>query len=160
EEEEEEEEEERNKDHLDGKAVIDEATIEGESGSDDQFYDAQVEVEPVARGLAGGWVQPWLESSRGLGSSRGSGFEPVARVLAGALVRPVARGLAGGSGRAGALSRAGGWGLAGGSGPKPVAQGLAGGTGVRAGGSINDPRWRFGNTRNSHPINRVSLKLE
>ncbi|GAB2294606.1 hypothetical protein Dimus_028805 [Dionaea muscipula] len=26
-------------------AVIDEATVEGESGSDDQFYDAQVEVE-------------------------------------------------------------------------------------------------------------------
>ncbi|GAB2281814.1 hypothetical protein Dimus_016379 [Dionaea muscipula] len=40
-----EEEEERNKDDFDWEAVIDEATIEGESGSDDQFYDAQVEVE-------------------------------------------------------------------------------------------------------------------
>ncbi|GAB2302298.1 hypothetical protein Dimus_036312 [Dionaea muscipula] len=44
-EEEEEEEEERNKDDFDWEAVIDEATVEGESGSDDQFYDAQVEVE-------------------------------------------------------------------------------------------------------------------
>ncbi|GAB2269037.1 hypothetical protein Dimus_003966 [Dionaea muscipula] len=44
-EEEAEEEEERNKDDFDWKAVIDEATVEGESGSDDQFYDAQVEVE-------------------------------------------------------------------------------------------------------------------
>ncbi|GAB2276042.1 hypothetical protein Dimus_010785 [Dionaea muscipula] len=43
-----EEEEERNKDDFDWEAVIDEATIEGESGSDDQFYDAQVdEEEPV-----------------------------------------------------------------------------------------------------------------
>ncbi|GAB2292572.1 hypothetical protein Dimus_026807 [Dionaea muscipula] len=47
-EEEEEEEEERNKDDFDREAVIDEATVEGESGSDDQFYDAQVgEEEPV-----------------------------------------------------------------------------------------------------------------
>ncbi|GAB2265774.1 hypothetical protein Dimus_000810, partial [Dionaea muscipula] len=45
EEEEEEEEEERNKDDFDWEAVIDEATVEGESGSDDQFYDAQMEVE-------------------------------------------------------------------------------------------------------------------
>ncbi|GAB2279237.1 hypothetical protein Dimus_013887 [Dionaea muscipula] len=44
-EEEEEEEEERKKDDFDWEAVIDEATVEGESGSDDQFYDAQVEVE-------------------------------------------------------------------------------------------------------------------
>ncbi|GAB2296459.1 hypothetical protein Dimus_030576 [Dionaea muscipula] len=44
-EEEEEEEEERNKDDFGRKVVIDEATVEGESGSDDQFYDAQVEVE-------------------------------------------------------------------------------------------------------------------
>ncbi|GAB2270478.1 hypothetical protein Dimus_005372 [Dionaea muscipula] len=36
---------ERNRDDFGGKVVIDEATIEGESGSDDQFYDAQVEVE-------------------------------------------------------------------------------------------------------------------
>ncbi|GAB2268838.1 hypothetical protein Dimus_003781 [Dionaea muscipula] len=42
------EEEERNKDDFDWEAVIDEATVEGESGSDDQFYDAQVgEEEPV-----------------------------------------------------------------------------------------------------------------
>ncbi|GAB2265479.1 hypothetical protein Dimus_000531 [Dionaea muscipula] len=47
-EEEEEEEEERNKDDFDWEAVIDEATVEGESGSDDQFYDAQVgEEEPM-----------------------------------------------------------------------------------------------------------------
>ncbi|GAB2296493.1 hypothetical protein Dimus_030607 [Dionaea muscipula] len=44
-EEEAEEEEERNKDDFDWEAIIDEATVEGESGSDDQFYDAQVEVE-------------------------------------------------------------------------------------------------------------------
>ncbi|GAB2298013.1 hypothetical protein Dimus_032093 [Dionaea muscipula] len=43
-EEEEEEEEERNKDDFDWEAVIDEATVEGESGSDDQFYDARVET--------------------------------------------------------------------------------------------------------------------
>ncbi|GAB2269117.1 hypothetical protein Dimus_004046 [Dionaea muscipula] len=40
-----EEEEERNKDDFDWEAVIDEATVKGESDSDDQFYDAQVEVE-------------------------------------------------------------------------------------------------------------------
>ncbi|GAB2268128.1 hypothetical protein Dimus_003107, partial [Dionaea muscipula] len=46
-EEEEEEEEERNKDDFDREAVIDEEPVEGESGSDDQFYDAQVgEEEP------------------------------------------------------------------------------------------------------------------
>ncbi|GAB2283346.1 hypothetical protein Dimus_017862 [Dionaea muscipula] len=44
-EEEVEEEEEGNKAEFDWEAVIDEATVEGESGSDDQFYDAQVEVE-------------------------------------------------------------------------------------------------------------------
>ncbi|GAB2300986.1 hypothetical protein Dimus_035023 [Dionaea muscipula] len=44
-EEEAEEEEERNKDDLDREVVIDEATVEGESRSDDQFYDARVEVE-------------------------------------------------------------------------------------------------------------------
>ncbi|GAB2281929.1 hypothetical protein Dimus_016492 [Dionaea muscipula] len=38
-------EDERNKDDFDWEVVIDEATVEGESGSDDQFYDAQVEVE-------------------------------------------------------------------------------------------------------------------
>ncbi|GAB2279306.1 hypothetical protein Dimus_013949 [Dionaea muscipula] len=40
-----EEEEERNKDDFDWEAVIDEATVEGESGSNEQFYNAQVEVE-------------------------------------------------------------------------------------------------------------------
>ncbi|GAB2273495.1 hypothetical protein Dimus_008287 [Dionaea muscipula] len=44
-EEEEEEEEERNKDDFDREVVIDEATTEGESVLDDQFYDAQAEVE-------------------------------------------------------------------------------------------------------------------
>ncbi|GAB2270991.1 hypothetical protein Dimus_005847 [Dionaea muscipula] len=44
-EEEAEDEDEGNKDEFDWEAVIDEATVEGESGSDDQFYDAQVEVE-------------------------------------------------------------------------------------------------------------------
>ncbi|GAB2292255.1 hypothetical protein Dimus_026504 [Dionaea muscipula] len=44
-EEEAEEEEAGNKAEFDWEAVIDEATIEGESGSDDQFFDAQVEVE-------------------------------------------------------------------------------------------------------------------
>ncbi|GAB2296110.1 hypothetical protein Dimus_030246 [Dionaea muscipula] len=44
-EEEAEEEEERNKDDFDREVITDEATIEGESCSDDQFYDAQVEVE-------------------------------------------------------------------------------------------------------------------
>ncbi|GAB2266598.1 hypothetical protein Dimus_001593 [Dionaea muscipula] len=44
-EEEAEKEDERNKDDFDWEAVINEATVEGESGSDNQFYDAQVEVE-------------------------------------------------------------------------------------------------------------------
>ncbi|GAB2284225.1 hypothetical protein Dimus_018691 [Dionaea muscipula] len=44
-EEEAETEDERNKDDFDWEAVIDEATVEGESGSDDKFYDAQVEVD-------------------------------------------------------------------------------------------------------------------
>ncbi|GAB2286011.1 hypothetical protein Dimus_020434 [Dionaea muscipula] len=49
-EEEAEEEEERNKDDFDWEAVIDEATVERESESDDQFYDAQVgEEEPVMK---------------------------------------------------------------------------------------------------------------
>ncbi|GAB2298023.1 hypothetical protein Dimus_032104 [Dionaea muscipula] len=41
---------ERNQDDFDWEAVIDEATVEGESGSDDQFYDAQVEKD---KGIAG-----------------------------------------------------------------------------------------------------------
>ncbi|GAB2288558.1 hypothetical protein Dimus_022888 [Dionaea muscipula] len=41
---------ERNKDDFDWEAVIDEATVEGESESDDQFYDAQVgEEEPMMK---------------------------------------------------------------------------------------------------------------
>ncbi|GAB2271282.1 hypothetical protein Dimus_006125 [Dionaea muscipula] len=36
-----EEEEERNQDGFDWEAVIDEATVEGESGSGDKFYDAE-----------------------------------------------------------------------------------------------------------------------
>ncbi|GAB2288228.1 hypothetical protein Dimus_022569, partial [Dionaea muscipula] len=48
-----EDEDEGNKDDFDWEAVIDEATVEGESGSDDQFYDAQVEVEePLIETLA------------------------------------------------------------------------------------------------------------
>ncbi|GAB2301775.1 hypothetical protein Dimus_035800 [Dionaea muscipula] len=43
-EEEEEEEEERNKDDFDWEAVIDEATVEGESGSGEKFYDAEEEA--------------------------------------------------------------------------------------------------------------------
>ncbi|GAB2297928.1 hypothetical protein Dimus_032013, partial [Dionaea muscipula] len=31
--------------NFDGEVVVDEAALQGESGSDDQFYDAQVEVE-------------------------------------------------------------------------------------------------------------------
>ncbi|GAB2288049.1 hypothetical protein Dimus_022394 [Dionaea muscipula] len=36
-----------NKDDFDWEAVIDEATVEGESESDDQFYDAQKDQEPT-----------------------------------------------------------------------------------------------------------------
>ncbi|GAB2269360.1 hypothetical protein Dimus_004280 [Dionaea muscipula] len=39
------EEEEKDQTEFDWEAVIDEATEQGESGSDDQFYDAQVDVE-------------------------------------------------------------------------------------------------------------------
>ncbi|GAB2266754.1 hypothetical protein Dimus_001746 [Dionaea muscipula] len=49
-EEEAEEEEEENQTEFDWEAVIDEAAEQGESGSDDQFYDAQVDVEePVTK---------------------------------------------------------------------------------------------------------------
>ncbi|GAB2285573.1 hypothetical protein Dimus_020019 [Dionaea muscipula] len=64
-EEEEEEEEERNKDDFDWEAVIDEAKVEGESGSDDQFYDAQVEVEePVTETQAAPAVQTSSSTQR------------------------------------------------------------------------------------------------
>ncbi|GAB2296766.1 hypothetical protein Dimus_030872, partial [Dionaea muscipula] len=43
--EEEVEEEEKDKTEFDWEAVIDEAAEQGESGSDDQFFDAQVDVE-------------------------------------------------------------------------------------------------------------------
>ncbi|GAB2273857.1 hypothetical protein Dimus_008630 [Dionaea muscipula] len=43
--EEEAQEEEGNQDEFDWEAVIDEAAEQGESGSDDQFFDAQVDVE-------------------------------------------------------------------------------------------------------------------
>ncbi|GAB2268795.1 hypothetical protein Dimus_003740, partial [Dionaea muscipula] len=43
--EEEVEEEEKDQTDFDWEAVVDEATVEGESGSDDQFFDAQVDVE-------------------------------------------------------------------------------------------------------------------
>ncbi|GAB2266965.1 hypothetical protein Dimus_001952 [Dionaea muscipula] len=51
--EEEDEEEEGNQTEFNWEAVIDEATVEGESGSYDQFYDAQVDAEePVTETLA------------------------------------------------------------------------------------------------------------
>ncbi|GAB2296638.1 hypothetical protein Dimus_030748 [Dionaea muscipula] len=60
-----EEEEERNKDDFGRQVVIDEATIEGESGSDDQFYDAQVEVEePMMKLSDFGESQLHLQLSR------------------------------------------------------------------------------------------------
>ncbi|GAB2266304.1 hypothetical protein Dimus_001318 [Dionaea muscipula] len=63
-EEEAEEEEERNKDDFDWEAVIDEATVEGESGSDDQFYDAQIEVEePVTETPATQVMHGFISSS-------------------------------------------------------------------------------------------------
>ncbi|GAB2265915.1 hypothetical protein Dimus_000947 [Dionaea muscipula] len=40
-----EEEEERNKDDFDWETVIDEATVEGESGSGEKFYDAEEEAQ-------------------------------------------------------------------------------------------------------------------
>ncbi|GAB2265379.1 hypothetical protein Dimus_000438 [Dionaea muscipula] len=43
--EEEVEEEEKDQTGFDWEAVVDEAAVEGESGSDEQFYDAQVDVE-------------------------------------------------------------------------------------------------------------------
>ncbi|GAB2290314.1 hypothetical protein Dimus_024592 [Dionaea muscipula] len=42
---EEEEEDEGNKDDFDWEAVIDEATVEGESGSEERFYDAEDETQ-------------------------------------------------------------------------------------------------------------------
>ncbi|GAB2296412.1 hypothetical protein Dimus_030532 [Dionaea muscipula] len=48
--EEEVEEEEKDQTDFDWEAVVDEAAVEGESGSDEQFYDAQVDVEdPMQR---------------------------------------------------------------------------------------------------------------
>ncbi|GAB2296508.1 hypothetical protein Dimus_030622 [Dionaea muscipula] len=59
-----EEEEERNKDDFDWEAVIDEATVEGESGSDDQFYDAQVEVEEPVMKLSDSAIQTPVSARR------------------------------------------------------------------------------------------------
>ncbi|GAB2273544.1 hypothetical protein Dimus_008334 [Dionaea muscipula] len=51
--EEEDEEEGGNQAEFDWEAVIDDAAVEGESRSDDQFYDAQVDAkEPVTETLA------------------------------------------------------------------------------------------------------------
>ncbi|GAB2295280.1 hypothetical protein Dimus_029453 [Dionaea muscipula] len=81
-EEEAEEEEEGNKAEFDWKAVIDEATIEGESGSDDQFYDAQVEVEePVTETPAAtthGSAQQKEQESSGVDPSCPTGRIPEA----------------------------------------------------------------------------------
>ncbi|GAB2265706.1 hypothetical protein Dimus_000745 [Dionaea muscipula] len=43
-----EEEEEQNQPEFDWEAVVDEAVLQGESGLDDQFFDAQVDVEEPA----------------------------------------------------------------------------------------------------------------
>ncbi|GAB2265814.1 hypothetical protein Dimus_000849 [Dionaea muscipula] len=87
-EEEAEEEEEGNKDEFDWEAVIDEATVEGESGSDDQFYDAQVEVEepvtetPVAPAVpAPSTVQQKDTTSSGVDPSCPTGRIPEAVML-------------------------------------------------------------------------------
>ncbi|GAB2278767.1 hypothetical protein Dimus_013442 [Dionaea muscipula] len=48
---------------LIGKAVINEATVEGESGSDDQFYDAQVEVEEPVTKLSGSGDPSFISGS-------------------------------------------------------------------------------------------------
>ncbi|GAB2286039.1 hypothetical protein Dimus_020462, partial [Dionaea muscipula] len=50
--EEEAEEEEKDQTEFDWEAVIDEATEQGESGSDDQFFDAQVDVEEPMTSLS------------------------------------------------------------------------------------------------------------
>ncbi|GAB2269045.1 hypothetical protein Dimus_003974, partial [Dionaea muscipula] len=48
-------------------AVIDKATVQGESGSDDQFFDAQVDVEkPVTEAL----VAPAFPASPGDSTTR------------------------------------------------------------------------------------------
>ncbi|GAB2266132.1 hypothetical protein Dimus_001155, partial [Dionaea muscipula] len=51
-------EEEEVQDDFDWEAVIDEAALQGESGSDDQFYDAEVEVEEPAAEAPGVPVFP------------------------------------------------------------------------------------------------------
>ncbi|GAB2299701.1 hypothetical protein Dimus_033758 [Dionaea muscipula] len=77
-----EEEEEGNKAEFDWEAVIDEAKIEGESGSDDQFYDAQVEVEePVTETPAAtthGSAQQKEQESSGVDPSCPTGRIPEA----------------------------------------------------------------------------------
>ncbi|GAB2292215.1 hypothetical protein Dimus_026464 [Dionaea muscipula] len=79
-EEDEEEEEERNKDDFDWEAVIDEATVEGESGSDDQFYDAQVEVEePMMKHKQDQRVQTSSSLDRKIKNLRSRPSGPIAR---------------------------------------------------------------------------------
>ncbi|GAB2302579.1 hypothetical protein Dimus_036585 [Dionaea muscipula] len=78
--EEEEEEEERNKDDFDWEAVIDEATVEGESGSDDQFYDAQVgEEEPVTETPATPAIQTSSSTRRKIENLRSRPSGPTSR---------------------------------------------------------------------------------
>ncbi|GAB2298007.1 hypothetical protein Dimus_032087 [Dionaea muscipula] len=81
--EEEAQEEEGNQAEFDWEAVVDEAAEQGESGSDDQFYDAQVEVEePVPETLAApavptpSTVQQKVTESSGVDPSRPSGHIP------------------------------------------------------------------------------------
>ncbi|GAB2272949.1 hypothetical protein Dimus_007763 [Dionaea muscipula] len=87
-EEEAEEEEEGNQAEFDWEAVIDEATVQGESGSDDQFYDAQVEVEepvtetPAAPAVpAPSTVQQKVTESSGVDPSCPTGRIPEAVML-------------------------------------------------------------------------------
>ncbi|GAB2273160.1 hypothetical protein Dimus_007965 [Dionaea muscipula] len=75
--------EEGNQAEFDWEAVIDEAAVEGESGSDDQFYDAQVEVEePVPETPAApvvptpSTVQQKVTESSGVDPSGASGHIP------------------------------------------------------------------------------------
>ncbi|GAB2278673.1 hypothetical protein Dimus_013349 [Dionaea muscipula] len=83
--EEEAEEEEENQTEFDWEAVIDEADEQGESGSDDQFFDAQVEVEepvtetPAAPAVpAPSIVQQKVTETTGVDPSSPSGHLPEA----------------------------------------------------------------------------------
>ncbi|GAB2266420.1 hypothetical protein Dimus_001428 [Dionaea muscipula] len=83
--EEEVEEEEKDQTEFDWEAVIDEAAEQGESGSDEQFYDAQVEVEePVTETTAApavpapSTVQQKVTKTTGVDPSGPSGHLPEA----------------------------------------------------------------------------------